>query len=99
MQYNYHIQRYQDRSVKMKNFFTSFHRVRHRSRGGIPSVKYEIFSLLQQYLKKYPEQFHNVTARDLQEKYFELKSEGVKTNACTLNSDPCSCSRAGYLQG
>ena len=43
-------------------------------------MKYEVFFLLQQYYKKYPERFHKVEFQDLKEKYTELRSEHEKNS-------------------
>ena len=52
-------------------------------------MKYEVFFLLQQYHKKYPEQFQTVEPEDLKKKYKELKSEEVDLDVYTVNT--CNC--------
>ena len=42
-------------------------------------MKYEVFFLLQQYYKKYPERFHKVEPQELKEKYTELDRSMKKT--------------------
>lgn len=56
-------------------------------------MKYEVFFLLQQYHKKYPEQFHTVEPEDLKKKYKELKSEEVDLDVYTVNSGDCRSNR------
>lgn len=57
-------------------------------------MKYEVFFLLQQYHKNYPEQFHTVEPEDLKKKYKELKSEEVDLNVYTVNSGDCRSNRS-----
>ena len=52
-------------------------------------MKNEVFILLQQYHKKYPEQFHGVELEDLKEKYTELRSEEVNPNVYSVNTAHC----------
>ena len=57
-------------------------------------MKYEVFFLLQQYHKKYPELFHTVEPEDLKKKYKELKSEEVDLDVYTVNSGDCRSNRS-----
>ena len=57
-------------------------------------MKYEIFFLLQQYHKNYPEQFQTVKPGDLKEKYQELKSKEVDLDVYTVNTGDCRSNRS-----
>ena len=57
-------------------------------------MKYEVFFLLQQYHKNYPEQFQTVEPEDLKKKYKELKSEEVDLDVYTVNTCNCRSSRS-----
>lgn len=85
MQYN-HI-----RNKKQLPEQTAVSQIRERR---IIFMKYEVFFLLQQYHKNYPEQFQTVEPEDLKKKYKELKSEEVDLDVYTVNTCNCRSNRS-----
>lgn len=89
---------YNDITIKRKSNCIKFSiRSYLTEKGEYTFMKYEVFFLLQQYHKKYPERFHKVEFQDLKEKYTELRSEEVNSDVYTVNTAHCRGNCSGNV--